>query len=351
MGFCRLGDRLADARVGDALDPRREEADLAGGQLVHLHHLRREDADLLDLEDPPVRHEQDLHARRHAAVDHAHVGHDALVGVVEGVEHERLERRRRVPPGRGNAVDDRLEDLGHPGARLGADGEGLVGPEPEEVGELLRRALDVGLGQVDLVEHRHERQVRVEGQVEVRERLRLDPLGGVDDQDGALARGEAPGHLVGEVDVPRRVDQVQRVGVAVARPVEEAHRVGLDRDPALALEVHRVEHLVDGLAGIHRPGQLEEPVGERGLPVVDVRDDREVADPLEIAQRLARSGSSSSGVPAPPGPRRPRAARRPPSRSAPRRRRAAPARSPRAGSAPTRRRRASTSARPASRAA
>ena len=57
------------------------------------------------------------------------------------------------------------------------------------------------------------------------------------------------GHLVREVDVARRVDEVQRVRLAVARLVEQAHGVGLDRDPALALEVHRVEHLVDGLRG------------------------------------------------------------------------------------------------------
>ena len=35
-----------------------------------------------------------------------------------------------------------------------------------------------------------------------------------------------------------RVDQVQLVGLAVLRLVEDAHRLGLDRDAALALEVH-----------------------------------------------------------------------------------------------------------------
>ena len=41
----------------------------------------------------------------------------------------------------------------------------------------------------------------------------------------------------------RGVDQVQVVGLAVARRVRDAHGLGLDRDPALALELHRVEHL------------------------------------------------------------------------------------------------------------
>jgi hypothetical protein len=45
-------------------------------------------------------------------------------------------------------------------------------------------------------------QVGVGGQVEVGQRLRLDALGGVDDEHGALAGGQRARDLVGEVDVP-----------------------------------------------------------------------------------------------------------------------------------------------------
>ena len=70
----------------------------------------------------------------------------------------------------------------------------------------------------------------------------------------------------------------------------------LDRDAALALEVHRVEHLRFHLARLQRAGQLEKAVGERRLAVIDVRDDREIADaavgPLAMRgamrRRLAR---------------------------------------------------------------
>ena len=55
----------------------------------------------------------------------------------------------------------------------------------------------------------------------------------------------------------------------------------LDGDAALALEVHRVEDLVDRLLGVHRAGERQEPVGQRRLAVVDVGDDGEVADPLD----------------------------------------------------------------------
>jgi hypothetical protein len=54
--------------------------------------------------------------------------------------------------------------------------------------------------------------------------------------------------------------------------------VGLDRDAAFALEVHAVEHLGLHLTRLERAGRLEEAIGERRLPVVDMRDHGEVAN-------------------------------------------------------------------------
>ena len=83
----------------------------------------------------------------------------------------------------------------------------------------------------------------------------------------------------------RRVDQVEDVLLAGLGRVVQADRVRLDRDAALALEIHRVEDLRFHLARLQRAGQLEKAVGERRLAVVDVRDDREVADVLWIHWR------------------------------------------------------------------
>jgi hypothetical protein len=83
-----------------------------------------------------------------------------------------------------------------------------------------------------------------------------------------------------------RVDQLQLVGLTIVRRlVEHAHRLGFDRDPTLALEVHRVQQLGPHCAGIDGVGQLEDPVGERRLTMVDVRDDREVADVSLVSHR------------------------------------------------------------------
>jgi hypothetical protein len=78
------------------------------------------------------------------------------------------------------------------------------------------------------------------------------------------------------------VDEVQYVLAPVERDVGQPDRVRLDRDPALPLEVHAVEQLRLHLARLNGAGQLEEAVREGRLPVVDVRDDREIADVLLV---------------------------------------------------------------------
>jgi len=70
--------------------------------------------------------------------------------------------------------------------------------------------------------------------------------------------------------------------VAVARVVMQADAFGLDGDAALAFQVHRVEHLGLHLALAQGARQFQQPVGQRGFAVVDVRDDAEVPYELGI---------------------------------------------------------------------
>ena len=128
--------------------------------------------------------------------------------------------------------------------------------------------------------------------MDVRHRLRLDALRRIDDHQRALASRQRARHLVGEVDVPRRVEQVQLVDVPVLGLVVHGDRVRLDRDAAFALQVHGVEVLVLRLAVRDRP-RHSKPVGKRGLPVVDVGDDAEIAGKFEVGHR--RPGTMGGG--------------------------------------------------------
>ena len=76
----------------------------------------------------------------------------------------------------------------------------------------------------------------------------------------------------------RRIDQVELIRLAVVGVIGHADGIGLDRDAALALDVHRVKQLRLHVALIDGMGELEDAVTDRGLAMVDMRNDREVAD-------------------------------------------------------------------------
>ena len=85
--------------------------------------------------------------------------------------------------------------------------------------------------------------------------------------------------------MPRRVHEIEAVGLAVGRLVFEANRLGFDGDAALAFDVHRIEHLGAHLAGLQGAAELDQPVGQSRFAVVDMGDDREVADMREVRHR------------------------------------------------------------------
>ncbi len=130
-------------------------------------------------------------------------------------------------------------------------------PVANQVLDRLSDCVRMCTGQIDLVQDDNDLEVVLDRQIEVRDGLRLDSLARVDHENGALARVQSSRHLVGEIDVSRCVDQVQRVILAIGSPVIHADGVTLDRDAALAFKVHAVQHLLVELALGQRTGSLQ----------------------------------------------------------------------------------------------
>ena len=94
----------------------------------------------------------------------------------------------------------------------------FLGGNGEDFLELPMHRRDVGVRQVDLVDHRDDRQALLVREVDVGHRLRLDALRRIDDQQRAFARGERARDFIGEIDVPGRVEKVELVGLARPSP-------------------------------------------------------------------------------------------------------------------------------------
>ena len=149
----------------------------------------------------------------------------------------------------------------------------------EAVDHRLHALREVGADAVHLVDVGDARDVVLVGLAPDRLGLRLDTGNGVEQGDGAVEHAQRALDLDREVDVARRVDDVD----AVALPLTRGGSGG-DGDAALLLLLHPVHHgrALVHLADLVGPaGVVEDALGRRRLAGVDVRHDPDVASVLE----------------------------------------------------------------------
>ncbi len=290
----RVEDRIAGASLLHRAHVGDDIAHFTGAQLVRFHLAELIVSDFGDLIHRVARSKSDVRSGANNAVHNAHARDRAAVAIVVGIVDERAKRTVGVANRRRHSLDHRFEQLGDADSLLGAHEQNLVGVDAEEVVDFLLPALWLRARKIDLVEDGNYLQSRLEREEKVRESLRLDSLRSVDDENGTLARGKRARDFIGEVHVARSVDEVQLVRAPVARIVAHADGVELDGDAPLALEVECVEYLRLHLALLKHAGGFDQSVGERGLAVIDVRDNAEIADVVEL-QILENGGKARNG--------------------------------------------------------
>ena len=273
-----VSNGVADFRVSDILDVGDDEADFSGDELVDLDRLGSEDAESFGVEGGAVPPQTNSVALFQRALKYAGEDDHATISVEPGVENQRLKPVVGRAFGRGHALHNRLEDVGNSLSSLGANEDGVRGIEADRAFDHFFGARNVGALQIDFVDDRNNFEPVIDCEIRIGKRLGFDALRGIDDKQRALARSQGARHFVGKIHVARRVDQVELIRLTVLRGVGHADGVSLDGDAAFALQVHGIEHLGLHLAGSERPGKFQQAVRQRGLAVVDVRDDREIAD-------------------------------------------------------------------------
>ena len=277
-GVCHRGDRIADLDVRRGFDSRADVADVSGADLVAGLHFEFEHAHFVGVVFASGVEELDVVALPDGSVEDTEIGDDAAEGVEHRVEDQGLQRGVFIAFGCGDALHDGFEDLLDAESGFSRGEQDILLPASDQVDDLVLDLVDHGGFHVDLVQHGDDFEVVSDGEVEVRDGLCLDALRGVDDEQGALARGDGARDLVGEVDVSRGVDQVERVSFAVAGRVLHLDGVALDGDSLFAFELHVIEDLRLHFALVQGIGLFQQAVCEGRFPVVDMGYDAEVAD-------------------------------------------------------------------------
>ncbi len=174
-------------------------------------------------------------------------------------ERARLARRARWCRGQGNRVDRR---------RSQGRGRGPVSSDRTSSGREAARSI--------LLTTTIGRRSHRERPLEHGPRLRHRPFDRIDEQKAAVGHVQHPLDLAAEIGVAGGVDDVDLDAAVGDRGV-----FGEDRDPALPLQIVGVHDQLAGGIGVAEDVRLlEQPVDQRRFAVVDVRDDRDVAEVL-----------------------------------------------------------------------
>ena len=158
---------------------------------------------------------------------------------------------------------------------------GVVRPQLHQQVEDLVQHLDGPLlGTVDLVHDQDRPQAVLEGLAQHETRLGHHPFDGIHEQQHGIDHAEDTFDLTAEVGVARRVDELDLYALEL-----DGGALRLDGNAALALQVARVHHALGHLLVFPERSRIgQKTVDQGGLPVVDVRDDREVSQIFAVGR-------------------------------------------------------------------
>ncbi len=150
--------------------------------------------------------------------------------------------------------------------------------------DLLADSLGLGRGQVNLVQYRDHLKALLDRRIAVGNALGLDPLRSVHHQQRAFAGSQRAGHFVAEIDVSRRVDKIQHIGLAICGLEVERDALGLDGNAPLPFQIHGVEHLFRHFPVAESLAHLDKAISKRRLAVINMGDDGKITDVLHAGE-------------------------------------------------------------------
>src|ERR1039458_314683 len=291
IGGLEAGDGFADGDAGDAGDGD-DIAQFGLGDVGALESVKAEQLGDLDLLDLAVElGDADFLAGAQRAVEDARDGQAAEVVAVIKICDQDLQRRGGVAGGRRNGLHDGFKQRLKIGAGYGEVGgcraQFAVGVEhgelklrlfgiqvDEQVVDLVEHFLGARIGTVDLVDDDDGLQVGFQGLGKHVAGLGKRAFAGVDQQHDAIDHFQRALHLSAKIAVAGSVHDIDLEVV-----VKHGGVFGEDGDAALAFQIVGVHDAVHQLlVGAKYAALAQHGVNQRGLSVIDVGNDGDVAN-------------------------------------------------------------------------
>ena len=163
---------------------------------------------MLDFVNLIAVNQPNFHLLGDTAFHHAHENDGAAVHVEPRIENQRLQRIFRAAFGRRHASDDGFENLFDAESAFCADQQGVLRRNREHGFDLFFCEIRLCGGQIDLIDHRQNRQVVARCEKGICHRLGFHALARIDHQQRAFARREGARNFIRKIHVSGRIDQI-----------------------------------------------------------------------------------------------------------------------------------------------
>ena len=239
-----IGHGITDTGITDILDGGRDVANHTGTQLQTRNEAARSEiADLGDIEGGAARHQTDPGADLHGALLDPAENDNTTVVIIERIEDQGLQWRVLRAGRCRQLLHDGLQDRLYIFTGLRRDTWRIMGLDTDDVLDFLRHTIRIRRRKVDLIDDRKDFQIVIQRQIGICQRLCLDSLRRIDDEDRTIAGCKRTGYLVVKVHMARGIDEVKDILLPILCLIDDTGRLGLDRDATLTLDVHVIEHL------------------------------------------------------------------------------------------------------------
>ena len=301
----RIGDHVSDVGIFNA-DHRDDIARMRFGHLGFAKILKGVHLADLGLVGASVGFiDQHLLLLVHRAAMKAANTDTALVAAVIDGAHLQRNGAIGLNVGAGDFLQNGVEQGNHVHvvvvrvvARVAVDGRSVHHGEIEllvrstqfdhQIENLVNRTIRVGIGTVDLVDHHDDAKTLLERMRKNEARLRLGPLVGIDDKQGAVRHVQDALNLSTEIGMAGRIDDVDLNVLVVDGDI-----LGKNGDTALALLVIRVKNtLLHFLIIAEHVRCPQQAVNKCRFTMIDMSDDGDVAKILLLHVRNYSSSSS-----------------------------------------------------------